>query len=312
MSEGATPAPAPAAEAAAQTPPAPSGETAPAPAPAAEPAPSFVQTAQAVPTAQPAPAEPQHAPKPELVSGDWREMIPVELRQDPTWNKYHSPEQAFRGLVEAQKLIGKKEIPTGLVKPSEEAPKEDWSNYRLELGKMLGVPDSAERYEVPEAAKELNGLDTLMQIAHRSGLGNEQFSSMIEAVAQADKAHMEQMEQAKIQNLQILQDEWGQSYEQNLQIADIGLNAVDPEGAMRQLLDDTGLNTHPAVIKHYHEIGALFREGNFTSGVQPSKETTLEKIEELKRSDAYWEQGLDGGRTRQEVDRLMKEAGLRQ
>lgn len=313
--QGATPAAAPAANADATT-PAQSGETAVSPTPdststpADNPAPSFVQSAQqTVPPVEP--QANQHAPKPELVSGDWREMIPMDLRQDAVWDRYHSPEQAFRGLVEAQKLIGKKEIPVGLVKPDANASQEEQSKFQLELSKMLGVPDSSERYTVPESAEGLSGLDKLMAIAHKSGIGNDQFKTMIDQVAQADAEHMKQREQVQVENMKALRDEWGASYEQNLEVADIGLDAVDKDGSVRKLLAQTGLNTHPVIIKHYHELGAQFREGTLKTGEASTKETTMEKIEELKRKDAYWEQGLDGGATRREVDRLMKEAGLR-
>ena len=317
MSEqSATPAaqPAPAAAAPAES---HSVETAPQPAAASQaapenPAPTFVQSAaQVVPPVE-QPATPQHAPKPELVSGDWREMIPMELRQDPVWDRYHSPQQAFQGLVEAQKLIGKKEIPVGLVKPAENATQEERSKYQLELAQMLGVPDSADRYNVPQAAENLNGLDSLMSIAHKSGLGNEQFASMIEQVALADAEHVKRQKEIQTQNMLALKDEWGQSYEQNLQIADIGLEAVDKDGSVRQLLADTGLNNHPVIIKHYHELGAQYREGALQTGEPATRETLIEQINELKRTDAYWEQGLDGGATRRKVDKLMRDAGLRQ
>lgn len=316
MSEQATPAAqAPAAEPAAapqeQAQPQQQDTTAPLQQPAAEaPVPGFVQSAaQPQPAAQP--TDNPHAPAPELVSGDWREMIPRELRQESVWDKYHSPEQAFKGLVELNKLVGKKEIPVGLVKPDPGAPQEDVAKYKLDLARMLEVPDSAERYSVPEIAKNVNGLNTMMQMAHKSGLGDQQFSSMIEQIAVADKEHQESIKKQRMENLNALRGEWGESYEQNLQVADVGLEAVDANGEMRKLLNDTGLNVHPVVIKHYHELGAVFREGNLKTGAPSTAETLNEEIAKLKKSDAYWEQGLDGGATRRKVDELMKQAGRR-
>ncbi len=304
---------APAADNAAATPPAaPSAETT-APLAPAEPNPAVPTFVQSV--GQPAQADPNpnaHAPKPELVSGDWRELIPMDLRDHGVWNKVHSVEDALRSFVNAQDLIGKKEIPVGLVKPEAGASQEEVSKYRLELAQMLGVPDSAERYRLPEIAEKVNGADKLMQMAHKSGLGNEQFSSMMEQIAQAEADHSVQVRKTRDDNLKALQAEWGASYEQNLQVADVGLEAVDPDGSVRKILNDTGLNQHPVIIKHYHELGAQFREGTLKTGEPSSKETLLEQITQLKKSDAYWEQGLDSGATRTKVDKLMKQAGLRE
>ncbi len=307
----ATPATASNAEAPATTPSAPSADTA-APQSTENAAPTFVQSAAQVPATETPAAENQHAPKPETVSGDWRELIPVDLRGESVWDKYHSPEQAFKGLVELNKLVGKKEIPVGLVKPEEGASAEEVSKYKLDLAKMLGVPDSDSRYNVPESAQNLNGVDKLKQMAHKSGLGSEQFSSLLEQIAAADADHMKNVNKTKENNMLELQKEWGESYTQNLQVADIGLDAVDKDGAVRKILADSGLNMHPAIIKHYHELGAQFREGSLKTGSEPKDSRTIkEQVLEMKRHDNYANPQKDGGVQRAKVDAFMKANGLR-
>lgn len=47
----------------------------------------------------------------------------------------------------------------------------------------------------------------------------------------------------------------GDKYDESIAIATQGLAAYDPDGIMRQLLQDTGYNRHPEVIRIFYRIG---------------------------------------------------------
>lgn len=73
------------------------------------------------------------------VPTDWRASLPLELQADPSLAKYKSVEDALRGAVHAQRLIGKAtEYPKGDAKP------EDVAEYR----RRAGVPESVDKYGV--------------------------------------------------------------------------------------------------------------------------------------------------------------------
>lgn len=70
---------------------------------------------------------------------DWRASLPLELQADPALAKYKSVEDALRGAVHAQRLIGKAtEYPKGDAKP------EDVAEYR----RRAGVPESVDKYGI--------------------------------------------------------------------------------------------------------------------------------------------------------------------
>ncbi len=70
---------------------------------------------------------------------DWRASLPVELQNEPTLAKYKSLEEALKGSVHAQKLVGK-----GLELPTADAKPEQLAEFR----KRAGVPDSPDKYQI--------------------------------------------------------------------------------------------------------------------------------------------------------------------
>jgi hypothetical protein len=70
---------------------------------------------------------------------DWRATLPAELQQEPTLAKYKSLEEALKGSVHAQKLVGK-----SLDVPGADAKPEQIAEYR----KRAGVPDTPAGYKL--------------------------------------------------------------------------------------------------------------------------------------------------------------------
>lgn len=99
---------------------------------------------------------------------DWRASLPAELQNEPTLAKYKSVEEALKGSVHAQKLVGKAvEYPGADAKPDQVA----------EFRKRAGVPESADKYQItlpkpPEGSgmewdqKMLSGFLGKMHAAH--------------------------------------------------------------------------------------------------------------------------------------------------
>lgn len=70
---------------------------------------------------------------------DWRAGLPPELQNDPALAKYKSVEEALKGSVHAQKLVGQ-----GIEPPPADAKPEAIAAYR----KRVGVPDTPAGYKV--------------------------------------------------------------------------------------------------------------------------------------------------------------------
>ena len=58
----------------------------------------------------------------------------------------------------------------------------------------------------------------------------------------------------------------GDKYDESIAIATQGLAAYDPDGIMRQLLQDTGYNRHPEVIRIFYRIGRDLAPDRMVSG----------------------------------------------
>lgn len=58
----------------------------------------------------------------------------------------------------------------------------------------------------------------------------------------------------------------GDKYDESIAIATQGLAAYDPDGIMRQLLQETGYNRHPEVIRIFYRIGRDLAPDRMVSG----------------------------------------------
>jgi hypothetical protein len=76
---------------------------------------------------------------PTPVVTDWRASLPLELQAEPTLARYKSLDEALKGAVHAQKLIGR-----GIEYPGADAKPEVVAEFR----KRAGVPESPEKYGV--------------------------------------------------------------------------------------------------------------------------------------------------------------------
>ena len=65
-----------------------------------------------------------------------------------------------------------------------------------------------------------------------------------------------------------LKKEWGASHDANLTIAQRGMARLSgPE--MKQILDDTGLGSHPLFVKMFYEVGKMVSEDKPPNGATP-------------------------------------------
>lgn len=111
----------------------------------------------------------------------WRDTLPEDLKASPVLAKYQDPHAAFKALVDAQELIGRKS--EGLVKPGPDAKPEDVAKFY----KALGRPDTPDAYAMPEVKDMPEGYGLLPEVEkiareglHGLGLTQDQFKGAME------------------------------------------------------------------------------------------------------------------------------------
>lgn len=247
-------------------------------------------TTGATPTAEVAATETvtaaaQEQPATQPASEDWR---PESLRGEKALEKYKSPEDAYKALVGAQKLIGKKADP--LAPPAEDAPQEERDAFSAKLRELRGVPAEdkvAEAYavDVPEDAPEGYALSpelvgAFQGIAHKAGLAPAEFKELaagyiqmevqaIAAARQDAKVRQEKAETALVKEWQsaglVPKEEFGNALK-----AAQALGLVSKDGK-DNILGHLGNNT--ALIKALAEnVYPLVAEGKLKGGATASQE----------------------------------------
>jgi hypothetical protein len=216
---------------------------------------------------------------------DWR---PESLRGEKTLEKYKSPEDAYKALVEAQKLIGKKADP--LAPPAEDAPQEEKDAFSAKLRELRGVPAEdkvAEAYavEVPEDAPEGYALSpellgAFQGLAHKAGLAPAEFKELaagymamevqaIAAARQEAKVRQEKAETALVKEWQAADLVPKEQFSNALKAAQ-ALGLVSKDGK-ESILGHLGNNT--ALIKALaSEVYPLVAEGKLKGGATASQE----------------------------------------
>lgn len=216
---------------------------------------------------------------------DWR---PESLRGEKALEKYKSPEDAYKALVEAQKLIGKKADP--LAPPADDAPQEEKDAFSAKLRELRGVPTEdkvAEAYaiEVPEDAPEGYALSpelvgAFQGLAHKAGLAPAEFKELaagyvqmelqaIAAARQDAKVRQEKAETALVKEWQAADLVPKEQFGNALKAAQ-ALGLVGKDGK-ESVLGHLGNNT--ALIKALaSDVYPLVAEGKLKGGATASQE----------------------------------------
>lgn len=120
------------------------------------------------------------------------------------------------------------------------------------------VPQAAD-YKLPEGAPE-----DIRDWAHSNGFTQEQLDAAIPQftkVAQGQK--MAELQALRQQGEQFVKETWGDEAKYNLNLAKQALNANDPDGTLKQALNESGYGNHPAVLNFLHKVGLSLKEGGF-------------------------------------------------
>ena len=198
-------------------------------------------------------APPTTAPPP-----SWRDGLPPDLKDHKSLSRYTDLPSFAKGFVEMEKYQGR-----SVSFPGETATPQEKAAFEQKVNQWRGVPEAPDKYTVtmPEGLQaDDKGLGEWKGTFHRLGLTQDQVAGLTQAffdspTGNPGMAH----EQLRAMGEATLKREWGGAYGHNLAVASRGLKAVGGEEVFK-LLEQTGLNSHPTMVKFWHRLGRDYQE----------------------------------------------------
>ena len=236
---------------------------------------------------------------PSGTSEDWRSMIPEEIRDHKSLSTIQDVGSLAKGFVHAQSMIGADKIAL----PGKTASADDWSAVWSKLGRPEDPGGYEINYTAPEGAQPDDGtVDWFRQVAQEGGLNNTQaqlimdrYGSRLGELVSMDEA---QVEQTQNDTLNALEREWGDAFEDRLNVANATLQEFgELDLAEMQMPDGTRLGDNADFIRftanigHYIQsrIGEDSLEGVKMSGGQTPDEMREELATLRAPGTPYWD-----------------------
>jgi hypothetical protein len=213
-------------------------------------------------------------------------------------DKFKSVDDLAKSYKHLEQMQGKEHIPV----PSDENDTA-WEDVLARLGR----PEDPNGYELPNVDEEAKFspseefTENLKQKAHELGLTQKQteefFRWYVEDVGESYVDQMnQQAEQFRQEAEQKLRKEFGNAYNDNIKAAQEAVQNLDDNGEFAQMLENTGLGNHPAMVKALSKIGMELREDTVGGDTQPVGRTpqqAKEEINSLKQSDEFMKKYLN-------------------
>jgi len=236
---------------------------------------------------------------PSGISEDWRSMIPEEIRDHKSLSTIQDVGSLAKGFVHAQSMIGADKIAL----PGKTASADDWNAVWSKLGRPEDPGGYEINYAAPEGTQPDDGtVDWFRQVAHEAGLNNAQaqlimdkYAGRLGELVTMDEA---QVEQTQKETMNALEREWGDAFEDRLNVANATLQEFgDLDLAEMQMPDGTRLGDNADFIRftanigHYIQsrIGEDSLEGVKMSGGQTPDEMREELATLRAPGTPYWD-----------------------
>ncbi len=196
---------------------------------------------------------------------DWRDSVGDDFKKDA--EQYSSIDEILNRTRKTRQLLSKAIIP-----PGEDASEDDIANYR----RKIGVPESAEKYEVtrpkelPDALSSEVALANEVAIAtkaHELNISTTQLAGLMDTYWQVNTDMLDAIEVERervVKESEVaLKKEWGSDFDRNKEFANSFLRNIfdDPEAAL-QIKLDTGqfLLDDPIMVKAFTAAGRAMGE----------------------------------------------------
>ncbi len=225
---------------------------------------------------------------------EWVGTLPEDIRTPealPVLSKYPTQTEAIKGLIEAQKVIGRK----GVIMPDlEKGTDEEWSQFHSNFR-----PAKAEEYGFAKPENLPKGMDfneksaqEWMQTFHELGLTKRQaqaiYGKFNETQIKAFETETQASEKIKTESVNALQSEFGKDYQKVISKAAQAAKWVGED--FFQFLDATGLGDSPDIIKALYKFSQSMSEHHFvdsTSSVDGPKQYTKDELMAMVADPRY-------------------------
>lgn len=228
------------------------------------------------PAPQKSQSEPTTTQSPETPAGISR-FLKKELQSHELATKYGSASDLFEAH-----LTTLDELEKAKTFPAADAPDEEWDAYRASHGR----PEKPEDYRLPELPKEIatnaEGYEdwfksTMHAIGADQRMAEQFFQKTVErAQSQLEAATKSQKDRAEEQT-RILQAEWGDNYQGNLDLAKRAFKTFAGEKAAKRL-EELGLLVDAETIMMFSKIGDAISEETLVGGRPDSAGKKLKDI----------------------------------
>lgn len=247
---------------------------------------------------------------------EWAKGFEVEpeILQDPSLKAIKDLPSLVKSYVHAQKKMGMDKV----VIPNKNSTQEEWLQF---YGK-LGLPSTLEEYGIKTPEKNVFGeelVNKFKEVAFQHKLLPDQANAVFEFLntyTSEQAAALEEANQNSVQEaIQSLQQEWGESFPQNVRKAKLAVLEFGGQD-FQKYLDESGLGNDPQLVKAFAKIGeSFFKEDKFGAEGKPayamSPDEAQKKIGEIQgdfNGPYYNTMHPDHNRTVQEVNKLFQMA----
>ena len=226
------------------------------------------------------------------------DTVPEQFRADPALAPIKSLESLVKSFIQGQKLIG---VPADqIVKlPGQNATPEDVQQFHMKLG----MPEKVEDYDlkVPENVPEGYDIDEKFikktaEIFHKHGLSVKQaqavYNDYNEALVGDLKSRNETDKDNQIKSMGKLKEDWGQAYDQNIDLA-VRARNVFCDDDMKDYLENSRLGDDVRFIKFFSGLGKRLSEmpadgsGPGTTKFTRSPAEATQRITELNGDENF-------------------------
>ena len=221
------------------------------------------------------------------------DSLPEDLRSEPSLRTFTDPAALAKSYVNAQRMIGADKIAL----PSKSATADEWR----EVYTKLGAPTSANEYQFDgDIPLEENYLNSFREHALNAGLRPSQANEMMNFVRSTIEGMNTNMsegaEAARYAGEQELRQEFGQAFEQRLEMAQLAAKNLLGSTEMFdniQLSDGRMLGDHPDIIRMFSNLASQIGEDNLagdtTELVMTPQEAQRQITEMTRRDGPYWD-----------------------
>ena len=254
-----------------------------------------------------------------LSEGDWRSVLPPDLQQEKTLEKFKGVDGLAKSYVELEKDASRLRNAKGVIVPGENAKPEDIDAFH----KAIGRPDTPEDYgftkpdNLPEGvAWDADRMAAYAKVFHANGIPKAAAHAIIQAhtefviqeAAADEKAQKEFLEASTV----AIKKEWGKDFEANLAQSEAIIEKLFGS-EFKSLLKSTGLGNHPAVVRGMFKASQMIGEhalstGDGSQGTKPTH--TREGLISMKMDPRYHQPGKKDPAYIKEVEEYNRQLAL--